>query len=288
MKTKKTTAKKAARKAAAPRPLFATAPDAPVLVDRQAAGDPRIVTVVLNRPEKLNAISSAMWRELGEAMRALDAEDDIGCIVLRGAGDKAFGPGADISEFEQTRKTTKLAVAYGRTMHATLAAINACRHPTLAMIRGLCVGGSLEIASMCDMRIAGESSRFGVPINRIGVIMAYPELSALVDLVGRATALEILLEARVFGAAEAREKRMVNRVVPDAQVEAEAYLAAGRIASGAPLSNRWHKKFARRLKDPKKLSRAEYLEGFANCDTRDYLEGYRAFLEKRRPKFEGR
>jgi enoyl-CoA hydratase/carnithine racemase len=173
-------------------------------------------------------------------------------------------------------------------MHATLGAVRDCRHPTIAMIHGLCVGGSLEIASMCDLRICGESSRFGVPINRIGVIMAYPELSALIDLVGRATALEILLEARVFGAAEAKDKGLVTRVVPDAKVTEEAYAAARRVASGAPLSNRWHKKFARRLMDPRKLARREYLEGFANCDTRDYLEGYRAFLEKRRPNFEGR
>ncbi|MBL8807101.1 MAG: enoyl-CoA hydratase/isomerase family protein, partial [Rhodospirillales bacterium] len=255
---------------------YSTAPGDPVQVDRTAAGDPRIVTVILNRPEKLNAISSALWAQLGEAMRALNAEDDIGCIVLRGAGDRAFGPGADISEFETTRKTTRMAVAYGKVMHATLAAIDGCRHPTVALIHGLCVGGSLEIAAMCDMRIAGESARFGVPINRIGVIMAYPELTALIDLVGRATALEILLEARVFGAAEAKDKGLVTRVVPDAKVEEDAYLAAGRIASGAPLSNRWHKKFARRLRSPKPLSKAEYLEGFANCDTRDYLEGYRA------------
>ncbi|MCA3247587.1 MAG: enoyl-CoA hydratase/isomerase family protein [Azospirillum sp.] len=269
-------------------PRAASSPDGLVLVDREAAGDPRVVTVTINRPDKLNAITKALWARLGETMRALHRENDVGCIVLRGAGEKAFGPGADISEFESTRATTKLAIAYGKTMHGTLAAIRDCRHPTVAMIHGLCVGGSLEIASMCDLRICGESARFGVPINRIGVIMAYPELSALIDLVGRATALEILLEARVFGAAEAKDKRLVTRVVPDARVTEEAYVAAARIAGGAPLSNRWHKKFARRLTDPKKLTAREYREGFANCDTRDYLEGYRAFLEKRRPKFEGR
>jgi enoyl-CoA hydratase/carnithine racemase len=265
-----------------------SSPDGLVLVDREAAGDPRIVTVTLNRPGKLNAITKALWARLGETMRGLHAEPDIGCVVLRGSGEQAFGPGADISEFESTRATTKLAIAYGKVMHAALAAVRDCRHPTLAMIHGLCVGGSLEIASMCDLRICGESSRFGVPINRIGVIMAYPELSALIGLVGRAAALEILLEARVFGAAEAKDKGLVTRVVADAKVAEEAYAAARRVAAGAPLSNRWHKKFARRLMDPRKLSQREYLEGFANCDTRDYLEGYRAFLEKRRPKFEGR
>src|SRR5690606_29616373 len=109
-------------------------------------------------------------------------------------------------------------------------------------------------ASTCDLRICGESSRFGVPINRIGVIMAYPEISAFIDLVGRATALEILLEGRIFGAQEAKEKGLVTRVVPDEEVEAETYAAARRIAGGAPLVNRWHKKFARRLLDPRPLT----------------------------------
>jgi enoyl-CoA hydratase/carnithine racemase len=158
----------------------------------------------------------------------------------------------------------------------------------VALIHGLCVGGGLEAAVMCDLRICGESSRFGVPINRIGVIMAYPELDALIDLVGRATALEILLEGRVFGAAEAKDKGLVTYVVPDAEVDETAAITAQRIADGAPLSNRWHKKFARRLRDPRKLTRREYLEGFANCDTEDYQEGFRAFLEKRKPVFKGK
>src|SRR5262249_36633784 len=147
-----------------------------------------------------------------EVMRALDRDGQVRCIVLRGAGEKAFGPGADIGEFEATRKTVRQATAYGKIMHGCLAAIRECRHPTVAMIFGLCVGGSLEIASMCDLRICGASARFGVPINRIGVIMAYPELSALIDLVGRSTALEILLEGRVFGADEAKDMGLVTRV----------------------------------------------------------------------------
>jgi enoyl-CoA hydratase/carnithine racemase len=262
---------------------------------RQTAADPVLVVrdgdiamVTLNRPEKLNAVSKAMWRTLGEAMRALDRDADVRCIVLRGAGEEAFGPGADIGEFETERKTIRQATAYGKIMHGTLAAVRDCRHPTIAMIYGLCVGGSLEIASMCDLRICGRSARFGVPINRIGVIMAYPELSALIDLVGRATAMEILLEGRVFGADEAKEKGLVTRVVDDAAVAAEVANAARRIADGAPLSNRWHKKFARRLTDPRKLTAREYAEGFANCGTDDYLEGYRAFLAGRKPIFRGR
>jgi enoyl-CoA hydratase len=254
-----------------------------VLVRRD--GD--IVTVILNRPDKLNALSKALWRAVGDAIAALDCEEGVRCIVLRGAGEKAFSPGADITEFARERSNLAQARAYGKVMHATMARVAECRHPTIAMITGVCVGGGLELATMCDLRICGQSSRFGVPINRLGVIMAYPEIAALIDLVGRSSALEILLEGRVFGAEEAKGKGLVTRVVPDAEVEAETYATARRIADGAPLSNRFHKKFARRLLDPRPLTPEEFDEGFATAATEDYQEGYRAFAEKRKPSFRG-
>jgi enoyl-CoA hydratase/carnithine racemase len=223
-----------------------------VLVERD--GD--IASVTLNRPERLNALTWAMWEGVGTAMAALDADDGVRCIVLRGAGGKAFAPGADISEFATRRANLAQARAYGRLMHETMRRIAECRHPTVALIEGVCVGGGLELAMLCDIRICGESSRFGVPVSRLGVTMGYPEIGALIKRVGRQTALEILLEARVFGAIEAKEKGLVSRVVPDAEVVEEAYAAAKRIASGAPLVNRWHKKFARRLEDPRPLDPA--------------------------------
>ena len=254
-----------------------------ILVQRD--GD--IVTVVLNRPEKLNALTKPMWQRLGEVFTELSADDSLRCVILRGAGTRAFAPGNDISEFENERSNVEQARAYGRIMHSTIDAIAACRHPVVAMIHGICVGGGLEIAGLADIRICGESSRFGVPIKNLGLVMAYGEMRALIALAGRATALEILLEGRVFDAAEAKSKGLVTRVVPDALVEAEALAAAQRITEGAPLVARWHKQFARRLADPRPLTEAEYDEGFACFGTEDFRIGYQAFLAKEKPAFKG-
>lgn len=247
-----------------------------------------IVTVVLNRPHKLNALTKPMWQRLGEVFEELSADDVVRCIVLRGAGTKSFAPGNDISEFENERSNVEQARAYGRIMHRTIDAIANCRHPVVAMIHGICVGGGLEIAGLADIRICGESSRFGVPIKNLGLVMAYGEIRALIGLAGHAAAMEILLEGRVFDAREAKDKGLVTRVVPDDQVEAESLAAAQRIAEGAPLVARWHKKFARRIADPRPLTEEEYDEGFACFGSEDFRIGYRAFLAKTRPQFEGR
>jgi enoyl-CoA hydratase len=246
-----------------------------------------IVTLTLNRPHKLNALTKSLWRSLGEAVTRLDGDDSVRCIVLRGAGERAFSPGNDIAEFATERSNVEQARVYGALMHGTLHALAQCRHPMVAMIHGICVGGGLEIACLCDIRICGEGSRFGAPVSKLGLVMAHDEMAAVVSLIGRATALEILLEARVFGAAEALQKGLVSRVVPDAKVAEEAMAAARRIAAGAPLVHRWHKKFARRLEDPRPLSPEERDEGFACYATRDFQTGYHAFLAKTDPQFEG-
>ena len=152
-----------------------------------------IATVVLNRPEKLNALTKGMWQALGAAIDTLSADDSLRCVILRGAGEKAFSPGNDIAEFATERANKPQAIAYGHLMHATLHALAACRHPLVAQIHGICVGGGLEIAALCDLRICGESSRFGAPIKNLGLTMAYPEMAPLVHLVGSSVALEILL-----------------------------------------------------------------------------------------------
>ncbi|GIK88515.1 MAG: enoyl-CoA hydratase [Betaproteobacteria bacterium] len=250
--------------------------------------DGPIATVVLDRPEKLNALTRAMWGQLGETIDALSADDALRCIVLRGAGERAFSPGNDIGEFATERSDKAQAAAYGKVMHRTIASLARCRHPLVAQIHGICVGGGMEIAALCDLRICGEGSRFGAPIKNLGLVMAYAEMEPLVRLVGPAVALEMLLEGRVFDAAEALAKGLVTRVVPDADVAAEARATALRVAEGAPLVARWHKKFARRLGQGTPLSDDERDECFDCFDTEDFRIGYAAFLAKRKPAFVGR
>ena len=210
------------------------------------------------------------------------------CVVLRGAGDKAFAAGADIAEFATERADLEQAARYGALIHDAMQAVARCTHPVIAMIKGACVGGGLEIAAMCDLRICSESSRFGVPIKNLGLTMGYGELIGVLAVVGRAVALEILLEGRVFGAAEAYAKRLVNRVVPDGEVERETRATAERIAAGAPLVARWHKQYIERLTVTAAVSPTEWDEGYACFDTADYRAGVAAFLAREKPRFEGR
>lgn len=249
-----------------------------------------VATVLIDHAEKLNALSVAMWRELARVMGELSADDALRCVVIRGAGDKAFAAGADIAEFATVRNTREQVVLYHRQyVHGALRAVAECRHPVVAMIHGPCVGGGLEIACQCDLRISGESGRFGVPINRLGFSIAYDELAAVLPVVGRAAALEILIEGRILPANEAYEKGLLTRVVPDAELANEVSATVARITSGAPLVARWNKQFVRRLTPlPVPLTAAEIEASFAYFDTEDFREGYAAFMQKQKPIFTGK
>src|ERR1700756_3593369 len=173
-------------------------------------------TIQIARPEKHNARSNKMWEGLRAAFKTVAADGSVRVVVLRGAGGRAFCVGADIGEFEQTRVGKSQAIAFAEIVHDCVKAVQDCPHPTIAAIDGLCVGGGVEIAAACDLRFASSSSRFGVPIQRLGLTVDYPELDGLKRLVGPANALEILYEGRIFGADEALQKGLVNRVIADA------------------------------------------------------------------------
>jgi enoyl-CoA hydratase/carnithine racemase len=249
-----------------------------------------VATVVLSNPAKLNALTVAMWRELASVIRQLSDDDGLRCVVLRGAGTAAFAAGADIAEFATLRSTVEQGKVYHRELvYGALRAVGECRHPTVAMIHGACAGGGLELACQCDLRIAGESARFGVPINRLGFAIAYDELAAVLPLVGRAVALEILVEGRVWNADEAKAKGLLTRLVADTELTAETEATVQRIVAGAPLVARWHKQFIRRLTpQPAPLSEAEIHANFDYFNTEDYRIGYDAFMSKKTPRFIGR
>lgn len=247
-----------------------------------------IAFVTLSHPGRLNAITVFMWRELTRIFTELSADEALRCVVLRGA-DGNFAAGADIREFPEQRADPAGVRHYHTGILApALSAIASCVHPVLAQIEGVCVGGGLEIASQCDLRIAGAGARFGVPINRLGFPMAPDEMRGLLALAGRAATLEILLEGRVFAADEAMAKGLLTRVLPDTEVHADVMRCARRLAKGAPLAARINKQTVARLcasSDP--LTEAELQNLFSYAQSRDHHEGVRAFLAGIEPVFTG-
>ena len=246
-----------------------------------------IGTVRLDRPDKHNVLTVHGWRALADAVESLSEREDLGCIVVCGTGGRAFSAGSDIGAFPQERDTPEDVRAYSEAIAGALRAIRCCPHPTVALVEGICVGGGLEIAASCDLRVCGESSRFGAPINRLGLTMSYEELEPLVQLLGASPVLELLLSGELIGAERALTYGLVNRVHADAAVMEQGYGLAARIAAGAPLVNRWHKRFVRRLHERAPLSEAERAEPHQAFATRDYREGRAAFMEKREPRFRG-
>jgi enoyl-CoA hydratase/carnithine racemase len=247
-----------------------------------------LATITIANRGKLNAVDLGMWQQLEATLCHLSADDSLRCIVLRGEGTEAFAAGGDLEEFLTARDTVDRAMHYHGCVGKALRAIADCPHPTLALIHGACIGGGLEIAGQCDLRIASTSARFGAPINRIGFSMYPEEMAGLLRLAGPAVVLEILLEGRILSADEALQKGLLTRVVPDAQLADEVAAAARRICDGAPLVARWHKQWAKRLQHDVPLTDEELRASFAFLDSADYKEGLTAFLEKRKPVFTGR
>ncbi|WP_158926481.1 enoyl-CoA hydratase/isomerase family protein [Acidisphaera sp. S103] len=250
--------------------------------------DGPIAIVTFDRPERRNAFDLSMWRGLHALMDQLSADDDLRCVVLRGAGDKAFSAGADIGAFAVERGTEEREAEYAHVLDESMQSIRLCQHPVVAMIMGHCLGGGAGIATMCDFRVGGEGIRMGITARNLGVWYPYAEIDPIVTLAGSGVASEMLIEGRIFNGHEAYEKGLLSRVVPDSLVESEALALARRVAEGAPLSARYHKAAIRRLRGPLPVTREEELATSGFTKTEDFRNACRSFMAKERPVFRGR
>lgn len=244
--------------------------------------------VTFDRPETRNAFDLSMWRGLQTTMEALSAEDDLRCVVLRGAGTRAFSAGADIGAFAAERGTPEREEEYAHVLDASMQSIRLCQHPVVAMIMGHCLGGGAGIATMCDFRVGGEGIRMGITARNLGIWYPYAEIDPIIQLAGTGVAAEMLIEGRIFTGREAYEKGLLSRVVADDAVEAEAMALAERIGTGSPLSARFHKAALRKLRGPLPVTPAEEAAVSDFTRTEDFVAACKSFLAKQKPVFRGR
>jgi enoyl-CoA hydratase/carnithine racemase len=247
--------------------------------------------IIFNQPQKRNAVSQEMWQRMPAYVRDLASDDAIRVVVLRGAGDAAFVAGADISQFKDRRRNADDEEEYRRISAAGSEALATLRKPLLAMIHGFCIGGGVSIAITCDLRIAADDARFGIPAARLGLGYHYRGMEKLMSLIGPAYTKELFFTARTdFSAQDALRMGLVNQVVPKAELERFTRDYALMMARNAPLTLRTAKATVEQLLRPaadRDLAMLDRL--IAECfNSQDYQEGVRAFSEKRRPQFQGR
>jgi enoyl-CoA hydratase len=264
--------------------------DQPITDKMIARKDGAIGRLIFNNPARHNAVSLEMWEGVARIVDDFEKDDTIRVIVVSGAGGRAFVSGADISEFKERRASEEAAAAYSRISEGARLKLQETLKPTIAMIRGYCIGGGVGTSLACDLRIAAEGSKFGIPAARLGLGYAYDGIKKLIDLVGPAYAREIFFTARQFSADEALRMGLVNQVVPDGELESYVDNYCAMVAANAPLTVRAAKVAIREaLKDERArdldLCKRLVDECFASAD---YAEGRTAFMEKRKPLFRGR
>ena len=245
--------------------------------------------MIFNNPERHNAVSLEMWDAASRIMDGFARDNDVRVVVITGAGGKAFVSGADISKFEDERSNEEAIARYNKIVAKANASLYEFPKPTIAMIRGYCIGGGLGLAVCCDLRIASDNSRFAVPAAKLGLGYAFPGIKRLVDVVGPSFTKEIFYTARQFDAAEALAMGLINRAVPAGELETYVKNYADTIGANAPLTINAVKFITNEtLKDESErdLDRCDKLVN-ACFDGKDYIEGRRAFMEKRKPAFTG-
>jgi enoyl-CoA hydratase len=246
--------------------------------------------ITFNNPEKRNAMSLDMWEGLGQALIELRDDPDVRVVIMVGAGDKAFVSGADISQFEKTRHNAEASEEYSRKSAAQRTLLADYPKPTIACIRGFCLGGGMQVAMLADIRIAATDSQFGIPAAKLGIAYGYDGLKHLVSLVGPSWARLLMYTGMRIGSAEAVRIGLVDRVVPDAELWEATTEIARTISGNAPLAIQAAKiTIAQVLKDESKRDMDAIRDiGTACMDSEDFREGRRAFMEKRKPQFKGK
>jgi enoyl-CoA hydratase/carnithine racemase len=263
----------------------------------EPSADPSIITrrdgalaeIVLSNPARHNAISLPMWEQLRDALKRL-AEEDVRVLIVTGAGERAFAAGADISGFEKDRASAEGVKRYNALTAETSERLYNFPRPTIAKIRGYCIGGGLNLAMCCDMRLAASDATFAIPAARLGLGYGLAGVQRLAEAVGLPMAMDIFFTARRLGAEEALRIGLVNRVVAPSELDADVAATAGRIAKNAPLTIAAIKAIARELGKPsaaRDLARIDRMVEACFASS-DYAEGRRAFMEKREPNFTGR
>lgn len=249
-----------------------------------------VARIVLNAPDKLNAMSLAMWRALGDVCLALAEDKDLRVVTLEGAGDRAFVVGADISEFGETRNNAETAATYNAAVSRAENAITALPVPTIALVRGYCIGGGLEIAMRCDLRLARDDARFAITPANLGLGYGYDGIALLERRLGHATTADLLFSGRRMTAQEALAKGLCDHVYPAERFEDDAGAYVTTLAGNAPLSIRAIKAALVDLSRPEAVRDPSHARTLAQAcfDSADYREGQAAFAEKRPPRFEGR